>query len=314
MKRFALLLTLAGFGLATSGCHPPWLRRQSVDVQPIVFPTPPTKEQIIGAINSNSSRVYQLQSDATIRVHGFGLTGDLAIERPKRLRLRAGLFGLQSTGVDLGSNDEVFWLWSGQNQPPGVYYSRHDQFAYSPARQMIPIEPTWLIEALGVVELDPSGVHEGPYRSGPGKIELHSRVHTASGEMTKITVVDDQYGRVLEQHVRDRQGQVIASARASKHRYYPEVGVTLPQHVDIKIGNDPNLPLAFSVDVGSYQINQLVGTEQLWSMPRPDGFPLIDLAKVNPFPQAQAFRSSQPYSAYEGRRNAFRPRYRRVLQ
>ena len=316
MKRRALLLSFAAAGLFISGCHPPWLRRPTADVQSIVFPTPPTKEQIIGAINSNSSRIYQLQSDATIRVHGFGLRGNLALERPKRLRLRAGLLGLPGTGVDLGSNDDIFWLWFEQNRPPGVYYSRHDQFAYSPARQMIPVEPTWLIEALGVVELEPSGLHEGPFRTGPGKLEIHSRVQTGSGELTKVTVVDDQYGRILEQQVRDPRGQVIASARASKHRYYPQAGVTLPQHVDVKIGNDPNVPLAFSIDVGTYQINQLAGTDQLWSMPRPDGFPLIDLAdpNVNPFAQAQTLRSAERYSPYEGRRNAFRPRYRRVFR
>ena len=49
-----------------------------------------------------------------------------------------------------------------RNQPPAVYYCRHDQFAASQARQMVPFEPAWLIEALGVAEIDPGLPHQGP--------------------------------------------------------------------------------------------------------------------------------------------------------
>ena len=66
--------------------------------------------------------------------------------------------------VDLGSNDQLFWFWIKRNQPPAVYVCRHDQFPTSRARQMIPIDPNWLVEALGTLVLDSQLPHQGPYR------------------------------------------------------------------------------------------------------------------------------------------------------
>ena len=70
------------------------------------------------------------------------------IQRPRCFRLRADGIGPE---VDLGSNDQLFWFWIKRSQPPAIYFCRHDQFATSRARQMIPIHPNWLIEALGTL-------------------------------------------------------------------------------------------------------------------------------------------------------------------
>ncbi len=317
---------LPGLAIALSGCHLPWIRREAAVTSPILFATPPTKEEIIGAVNANGSRIQQLESDAKIRYHGIPLAGNLALERPRRFRLRAGISVLPGTGVDLGSNDELAWFFFEQSQPPGVYHVRHDQFEQSAARQFLPVNPLWLSEALGVVEFDRSGRHDGPYQQVPGKVEIHTHLGQAPGDRTKVTVVHEQYGWVLEQRIYER-GQLMASAIASKHRYYPEQGVTLPQHVEIQIAPDQPTKLAFTVDLGNPRINSLVGNpQQLWSMPRPDGFPLIDLADPRQLPQLTSrpvFSSVPSYDSGSERppiatqrpaRAAFRPRYRRAIR
>ena len=125
-----------------------------------------SREQIIAAVNQNSSRIHSLTvTGATITVPDMMglplLSGNIAAERPGRFRLTAGT-AVTGQEIDLGSNDELFWLWVRRNQPPGVYFCRHAQFANSNIRQMMPVEPSWLLAALGMVDLDPASVFDGP--------------------------------------------------------------------------------------------------------------------------------------------------------
>ena len=132
-----------------------------------MLPPSPTIEQVIQAVNQNNSRIQSFMTNqATLSVPGLPtLRASVAFERPWRLRLR-GDTGLTGPEIDLGSNDELFWFWVRRNQPPAIFFCRHDQFAACPARQMIPIEPKWLIEALGVAELDPGLPYQGPPHVG----------------------------------------------------------------------------------------------------------------------------------------------------
>ncbi len=78
-----------------------------------------------------------------------------------------------------------------RNQPPALFFCRHDQFAACRARQMIPIDPKWLIEALGVAELDPSLPYQGPPTLvGPNRLEIRAVRETPTGPTTRITIID----------------------------------------------------------------------------------------------------------------------------
>jgi len=234
-------------------------------------------DQVIHHVNSGSERIRQLQTvGATLSLPGApSLRANIAMERPRRFRLQAGT-GIAGEEIDLGSNDELFWLWVRRNQPTAIYYCRHDQFRQSVARQIIPVEPQWLMEALGVIHFDPAVRHDGPLPHPSGGMEIRSTIPSAEGNLTKVTVVDAAYGWVLQQHVYDHQGQLLASALASRHRYDGTSGVSLPRHVEIQL---PPAQMSFTVDVNDYMINRLGGNPvQLWSMPRMEGYPLVDLA------------------------------------
>ena len=156
-----LLATLAGQG----GCA--WLHSvfKMQDPQPLVLHQGAGLEEIIAAVNRNNSQIQSLYSEsATLSSPSFPVTlrAKLAYQRPCYFRLLAGT-GVTGQEVDLGSNAQLFWFWVKRNQPPGVYYCRHDQYATSRARQTLPIEPNWLIEALGTMEIDPNLHHDGPY-------------------------------------------------------------------------------------------------------------------------------------------------------
>ncbi|HID77162.1 MAG TPA: hypothetical protein EYP56_14345 [Planctomycetaceae bacterium] len=163
LERLSGLTLCAGLLVAaTAGCA--WLNRPSPWTPPPVFTAQPTLEQVIAAVNANSSRIQSFATErATLSGPGIPtLRASIVFQRPRRFRLR-GETGLSGPELDVGSNDELFWIWIRRSQPKALYHCRHDQFAASPVRQSLPIQPDWLIQALGVVEFDPALPHQGPF-------------------------------------------------------------------------------------------------------------------------------------------------------
>jgi hypothetical protein len=110
-------------------------------------------------------------------------------------------------------------------------------------------------------------------------VEIKSVVQSASGPLTKRTVIDARKAWVVEQHVYDRNGTLLASAAARSHRYYEGVGVSLPQEIDIQI---PATGLSLSIDVGTVTINGPMDNQALWTLPAPPGAPVVDLGAAPP--------------------------------
>ena len=248
---------------------------------PMAFQGPPTIEQIAQHINSNPVR--QLETErARISLDGLPtLTAKLAIERPRNLRFRVET-GLTGAELDVGSNSEMFWMWAKRNE--AVFYAKHNEFAGSAARQLVPIQPEWISEAFGLMYFDPAGQHEGPIDRGNHRMEVRSKVFAPDGELTRVMIVNNVYGWILEQHLYDPRGQLIASAKASNHRHYPAEGVSLPHKVEIQL---PPAQLAFSLDVTEFRINQLsTSSEQLFAMPSFNGSQMVNVADPNFHPPA----------------------------
>jgi hypothetical protein len=254
---------------------------------PQVLPEGATREQIIAAVNQNSSRIQSLTvTGASITIPDvLGLpllTGNIAAERPGRFRLTAGT-AVTGQEMDLGSNDELFWLWVRRNQPPAVYFCRHAQFANSAIRQFMPVEPSWLLAAMGMVDLDPASVFDGPLLSprGPGTVELRSWMPSANGTLQRVTVIDARTAVVLEQHIYDQPGKaLLASAVAESTRYYPVEQISLPERLSIQL---PTANLRLKINLGYVQVNQLSAErQQLFALPTFDGYPQYDLGGAVP--------------------------------
>ena len=242
---------------------------------PAAFVTPPTLEEIIYAVNANTSRVQQLHSDsAWLSLPGLpGLRTTVSLERQLRFRLKSKLIGPE---LDIGSNDELFWFWAKRNDEPLVFYASHRDFAASPTRGMFPVDPHWLIEAIGLVQLEPGGMHEEPIPLGDGRVEVRTRLPRPTGDMTRVLVIDGRYGWILEQRLHDVTGRVVASSRTSGHRYYASAAVSLPHRIEIEM---PDAQLSLTLEVNEFAINSLYGSpEQLWAMPPFDGYTPVNIA------------------------------------
>ncbi len=263
-----------------TGCRLlPWQSRVPTETAPVLFGGPPTLEEIVNVVNANSAPIRQLQSEsASISLPGLpSLRSNLYMERPKNFRLRAQAFGPE---LDVGSNAELFWFWAKQDSQPAVYFARHDQFAQSRIRQQLPVDPLWIMEALGVVSIDPDSRLEGPFPAGPERVEIRAKVPSAEGELTKIYHIHSRFGWILDQHLVGSQGQLLASAQASRHRFYPIERVSLPTQVQLTI---PAAQLRFTVQVSGYQINNTNGDPNLlWNLPTIPGHQAVNLGQEIP--------------------------------
>ena len=166
-QRRTLLLFLVGVPLLAVGCRarPYWLRSAPVDLPPEAFTQTPTLEDVVYVVNANTQRVQKLQTEnATLRIEGVpALRANLAYEQPQNFRLHAQLSQFTGRELDMGSNPELFWFWIRRDEQPSIYYARHNEFAGSPARDLVPIEPIRLMESLGLVWLNPQAPRNWSY-------------------------------------------------------------------------------------------------------------------------------------------------------
>jgi hypothetical protein len=250
---------------------------------PDVLAPAATLEQIMGAVNANAQKIQTLHTNnATINVPGAlgipTLRANIAAMRPGRMRLEAST-AVTGAEIDFGSNDELFWFWVKRNEPPAVYFARHTQRPGSAAQQLMPIDPQWLLDAIGMAEFRATDRHEGPLPIDKNRVEIKSIVQTASGPLVKRTVVDASKALVLEQYLYDGAGKPVASAIAKSHRYFEATGVALPQVVEISV---PAAELAMTIDLGTVEVNRLQDNPQMWTMPAKPGYPAIDLGVQPP--------------------------------
>ncbi len=280
--------------VACSGAGCPRVVQQYIQPIPRALPPSPSLDQVVDVVNDNSSRVVSLSApQATITVPGFpSLDANIAFQRPRSFRLIGQKF--LGREIDLGSNDELLWFWMRRAQPPALYFARHDQFGNSAARQILPVEPEWLIEALGIITFDRAAQIEGPTPVGSGRVQIKTRTNTPNGPISRIVVIDDSRGIVLEDHVYNGQGVRLASAILSNHVRDSAAGVTLPRHVEIQW---PPAGINLSLELGDVLINQLTATPQeLFSKPVYSGYTEIDLAQPGglvPAAQPSAAGSAQ---------------------
>ena len=279
-----LLSVLVGL-VSLSGAQCNFLAPPQDDVRrlPPALPPSPTLQQVVAVVNGNSSRIRSFStSQASVSMQGFPtLRANIAFERPMRFRLRADL-PLAGQEVDVGSNDELFWFWSRHNEPAALYYCRHDRFASSPARGNLIIDPYWLVEAMGLVHLDPALPHQGPIVRQDGTLEIHTTLNTAQGPNKKITILEPRQGLVLAQYLYDSRDQVLASAIAGRYRQDPLSGLFMPTVVDVQTGAaQGGAPLKLRIDLGAVEINrQIANSGQLWMMPAYPNWPAIDLCSA----------------------------------
>jgi hypothetical protein len=271
----AVVLAVAASG---ASC-PQVLRGYQVGTMPLprILPPQATLDQVIAGVHDNTQRVRSYMApQAVLAARGVPrLSAQVACEPPRRFRLRAQT-SVTGSELDIGSNDDLFWLWIRRHQPPVMLFCRHDQYAQSSARRLLPLRADWMPELLGLVSFRPEDRHEGPFQLPDGRLEIRSRIAAPDGELLKSTLVDATTGLVVEQHLFTPSGERLASVRTSKHRVDPPSGAALPRVVDVSW---PASGVDFQLELTSITTNTpSTDPGQLWQMPAYPGYQPVDLA------------------------------------
>ena len=249
---------------------------------PVAFTRMPSQTDLLQHLETKNSAFRQLTCDLRISLDGAPkLRGTMQLELPKRLRIKAGAMGI--SGVDVGSNEDYFWVWSKLNLPnqkPAVFYAQHEAFqdANSAIRQAIPLEPVWLLEGLGLIEFEPTDTHVLERRPTPeGFLKIITTRSTPNGTSYRATLIHPQQGNVLQQAMYDSNYQRIAYTNSKDYKSFPELGISLPQTIEMYLSANGQQS-KMVIELSDMRFDSLFGDpKQMWSMPQPAGVPLIDL-------------------------------------
>jgi hypothetical protein len=244
MRQFTALLFCGSVALA-SGCQT-WLHRggaAATDSTPVVEQQAPTgPKELVAYLNTCSSRVTSLKSDGMwldckADKQSVSLNANMVCEKPRNFRLRGTLAG--TCACDFGSNNEEFWYWIKEDQPPYLNHCSYEALAQGNVRLPFPFQPDMVLTALGMAEYNPDpGRYE--VKVLPRKVELIENTVSAQGRpIRKVTVFarnrvevnDMAKGRpqVIEYDLRDPNGQDIC--RAVVERVTIEHGAIVPKKV-----------------------------------------------------------------------------------
>jgi len=275
------LLTVQFAGGAT--CY-----RQTVRVDqmppPQVFSGLPTIEELAEVVNRTDS-IGQLSSNSvSVEVPTMSnvprLSATLSVDRPHNFRMRASLPIMLGSGMDMGSNSEAFWFQVPEGMTQTLYFASHEQFRDRPIRSILPVDPTWIGDALGLVHIDIREVVEGPILRTDGRLEVRTMVPMSDGLHSRVCIIEPTAGYVTDQMLYGPNGRMIAAASGSNHRYYPEQKCALPHLVQLRLLPTEGPPLELKLDIGNYVVNQLIsGDPNLFAMPQ-DASRKIDLSSL----------------------------------
>lgn len=244
------------------------------------FPPPPainlsgqsSLEDVVSAINRTSS-VRQLSTN-TAKVEMLSmpslprLSATMHLQRDKDFRLRASLPIVLGAGLDMGSNQELFWLEVPDGIRKTLYFARHDQYQQQLSRAVLPVDPSFVMDALGLVQVNLNQVVAGPVLRQDGKLELRTSKMTPSGLYQRVLYVEKEAGYVTDQLLYNPSGVLVAQSSATNHVYYDAQGVALPHQVRLNLKPVGEQELSMQIDISSYTVNQLLTNDpQLFVIP-----------------------------------------------
>lgn len=275
----ASLLAAAGWlPLALSGCNITIPGVTRVEPTPCALPADATKEEIIQFLNNNTSKVKSWRSNnVTISIGGlpFKPKAYIAVEAPRRFRLKAK--SLMGDEADFGSNDERFWFWMRRAKPKHVYTVRHDDFEAIRGRLPIPFRPDWLMQALGVIPLNPAEFTMQPRVADSTIVSLVSNMTTPDGRsVRRVVLVDSCVGRVIRQSLYDSNGRTIASAEFNDYRFDAASGVTMSHEIHL---DWPQAKSTMTLRMHNIQVNPGPQSPLMWALPKYDEYTQLDLGR-----------------------------------
>lgn len=274
-RRSLIALSAASCLLSLPGCA---LREWFVRKAPTmtrVLAAESTREEILDHLNDQRSRLVGWRStDIRVKARGEGiiapsLSASLSVESPRRLRLVAE--SLRGSEVDFGSNDEQFWFWMRAAKPKYMLTGSHESMGGEQAT-LLPFPPIWLMDSLGVLPIDPSGVQMMRDAADPDRVRLISTDTLQGRRVQRIMLVDLTLGEVVEHALYDDQSRLIVNATMGDFRDVAGTAL-LPHRIEI---NFPQGNTELNMKIGQIEINPSF-SPAVWVMQTYDDYRVVNL-------------------------------------
>jgi hypothetical protein len=258
MRNLRLVIVAALLAPAV-GCN--WMKEWREQVRPKSTSRiePVSAQQLVTYLNDRAARLQSIEyGDTRMRVSGKGipvpatLDGNLAAVQPRSFRMvSAGR--VASAKVDMGSNDELFWVYmQAPGEQPLYVFATHADFEGGRAKLPggVPFEPDWVMQALGMTTFSPSNAYEEvPVRGSSSSllqsvpIDEKERTYTlrwpattpGGREITKEVVFDTEAAGAGRSQIRKH---VIRDRKTNKVLAFAEIKAaqTAPAGTDPKTG------------------------------------------------------------------------------
>lgn len=287
-RRLFLLVLALVLGSSIPGCAPfrNWCGQRfgSAPVQ-CALPDDATQVEVVDRLNENTKRILSWRTTkATIKTRGTGIMvpevgAMIAVETPRNFRLVATHPMTGGNEVDLGSNQEHFWFWNKHSEERYVYQARHDVEPERMRRFPFPFQPDWIMEALGVVEIDPEKpmtMQPGPAGSKHTVLLVADCVSPQGLKVRKVTVVDLCQGVVREQALYDTHGQLIARAVLANYVSDQKSQALIATKIDLEW---PQAKLGLTMRLSEIEVNPPRISPQTWTTPNIPDNPIVDMTR-----------------------------------
>ncbi|MCA9031670.1 MAG: hypothetical protein KDA66_12730 [Planctomycetaceae bacterium] len=272
--------------LVAEGCHlPRWPSRHSA-----VLPPTASKTEIIAHLNHNvmgdgsSGGLVSWQTgDARASAPGmpFSLPTSIAVEAPRSFRLRTShpMSGTQL--ADIGSNEDIFWVWmkTPDNMPIMTVSHEDVGLAMDELALEIPVDPTWMMEVFGVIPINEQEFEIVRRDSTSPIVDLVATRTSPQGvTVQRVIRVDTFRGQIIEHQLRDANGQLTALAELDNYRLH-ESDIYLPHLIRLSW---PSQNQELKLELGHPDVNPraLAENKELWQPPVIHGAQTIDLGAV----------------------------------
>jgi hypothetical protein len=246
--------SLTAFWLLTSQSVP-HVPLQPVRLQELTTrlgPVGAAERKLIDEINDANRAINTLTAKAEVVLarrekRTTRLSAEFFGEQPRRSRIvLRSWFGLE---CDFGSDDEHAWYWFKRRDPDHVYRGPYEQAAAGGL-----LDPVWVKDALGLVQIDPSQLTAG--KEGDCLVLVNRR-----NGITRAMAIDEKRKLIVGNYLYDSQGHLVAFSEVQEHE---KVGDhILPRVIAIGRPQEDTYTLWYFRD---YRVNEPIDASR-WEIP-----------------------------------------------
>lgn len=165
---------------------------------------------VLKIVNDKNEKITSfICTDIDVRIERNGsrykLDGTMLYEKDRNFSLKVSSFF--GTELDMGSNNEQFWVWSRRDPKATMFFADHDNLYKT--RLRTPFVPLWIMSALGYRAIDPDK-DQASYKETEEHLIVSRHVVSPTGQpLIKRAYISKETHRIVAYYLYDSDGTEI---------------------------------------------------------------------------------------------------------